>query len=534
MQQRNIKGLAIIILLLATWGNGAQMIAAEIFYASINYKVLGPPTYCTVVTNIDLPQSKVDEFVGISRDAVSSWTENLKSVEENVKDVWAMNHKSTSHSRAGCDIIIEYKPYDLAMQPASHDVVAGTFYTNGSITIYYLQPFKCTEDTLCYYDDVYRDKTSIYSTMLHEIGHSLGAGHYVSDDPIENEKWFSGEEPPPSIMIPTIPANIDEFTIKHSDVQKIRDIYGHRGFYAYSDKEIPLSRPFVIIDVSRDSIVLSKSGSNTLTISGQISKDVLLIGHPVIVSILKPDQTVEVLKISHTRSGYFEIPTVYNSESPLGLYTVSVSYLGVTDTNMDAYFEVINTEKNNELSFSESDIKNNIDMQETIIDSLKRQAEYLNKAIIKSSKSNNGKDKIFLTALDDSVGYKIESAQLQLETAKEKFTSDDYESAAVALKTLNADIESISNTLERINEVILSQHMERLDQARDAIKFQIAGLADRSEFTSTISTVIDADVDFKIIPNWVRTTSEWWALGDISDKEFIDFLEYIHQNNIIS
>ena len=50
--------------------------------------------------------------------------------------------------------------------------------------------------------------------------------HYVSDDNDINKKWQTGNQSPPSSMIPTIPRNSGLLQITDIDVQKVREIYG--------------------------------------------------------------------------------------------------------------------------------------------------------------------------------------------------------------------------------------------------------------------------------------------------------------------
>ncbi len=534
------KAAILIVILLAAWGNNAQMAAADIFYPSTNYKVKGPPTYCTLVTGIDVPLSKVEEFVDISKNAVSSWTNNLQAIEDGTKEIWKMSHKTVDYVQAGCDIMIQYKShYGMSTQPASHDIIAGTFSSTGLIDIYYLQPFECDDGVLCYYDKEYKETASLYGTMLHEIGHSLGAGHYVSDDPDENKKWQNGDELPPSVMIPSLPIDAATFVIKDSDVQKIRQIYGQRGFYEYSDKEIPIFRPFVTIDVSSEKVVLNDANPDTITISGQIEKNILLDGHPIIISVLKPDQTVDVLKITHTRSGYFEVLTSYDKESPLGLYTVSVSYIGIVDNEMDVYFKVADTAEEKGLTSSSFDVSNTIDMQKIAVKSLKQQAENLKKAVAKIPQSSIlEKDGNLIHALSDSADFKIESAQLQIAQAEERLNAGNYEAVFAALQDLDSSTSSALNTLERIGDIIEPYSVIKptydLNEIKSAIKRMNVGLGDGSEFALAISEQISTDMRFEQIPEWVITASKWWSIGLVSDTEYTNLLEYLVQNSILA
>jgi len=35
------------------------------------------------------------------------------------------------------------------------------------------------------------------------------------------------------------------------------------------------------------------------------------------------------------------------------------------------------------------------------------------------------------------------------------------------------------------------------------------------------------------LPDWVRNVASWWAIGDISENEFLTGIEYLINNNII-
>jgi len=35
------------------------------------------------------------------------------------------------------------------------------------------------------------------------------------------------------------------------------------------------------------------------------------------------------------------------------------------------------------------------------------------------------------------------------------------------------------------------------------------------------------------IPDWIKTTVNWWSLGEISDQEFVGALQYLIRQGII-
>ena len=64
-------------------------------------------------------------------------------------------------------------------------------------------------------------------------------------------------------------------------------------------------------------------------------------GHPVIITIHKPDQTIQILKTGTANSGYFETLLIFDKNSLRGNYHVSASYIEHVDKGMDVSFEIV-------------------------------------------------------------------------------------------------------------------------------------------------------------------------------------------------
>ncbi len=346
------KTLIIIVSVVVITSN-FQVVSGEVFFPSTNVRVDGPSRFCTIIPTDYLVQNKSVEWVKLTEKAVSEWEQKLKDAENENDDYWDLDVKIVNTKESGCDILIEFKD-----KPSLSDTVAGFFsWPPGKITVYYLQPKLCTMTQICYDDETLKGDDTIYAIIIHEIGHSLGLDHYVSDDNEINKKWQSGSESPPSVMIPTIPRNPNLLQITDLDIKKIREIYGSEGFNAFaigSDPKIlpkptpeqtpepiiPVS-PITAMDISQKVIEADKYGRQIITLSGSIHKEEYHRGLPVIITIHKPDDSVEVLKISASRVGYFETLLIFDNESIKGTYHISASYLGHVDKNKDITFEVI-------------------------------------------------------------------------------------------------------------------------------------------------------------------------------------------------
>ena len=82
----------------------------------------------------------------------------------------------------------------------------------------------------------------ILKTIIHEMGHTFGLGHYATDDNKVNEKIAKRNESPPSIMFAPAHINPDLRKITDLDIRQVRSIYGSYGFHAFTE-----TRPAEII-----------------------------------------------------------------------------------------------------------------------------------------------------------------------------------------------------------------------------------------------------------------------------------------------
>ena len=93
--------------------------------------------------------------------------------------------------------------------------------------------------------------------------------------------------------------------------------------------------------VSHKVIEVNTYDREIVKISGQIAEEEFFRGLPIIITIHKPDQTVEVLKIKSTGTGYFETLLIFDKDSMQGIYHISASYVHHVDKDMDITFEVV-------------------------------------------------------------------------------------------------------------------------------------------------------------------------------------------------
>ena len=463
--------LAISVLVISS---NFQAVSAEIFFPSTNVRLEGATTYCIITPTDEISQNKNAEWIGLTENAVLDWGKNLMDAEFENDSIWEMNVKVISDEKDDiCDIKIEFKD-----KPDLLDTIAGYFsWPPGKIVIYYLQPKLCNIVVPCYDDETFKSYDAIYAIAIHEVGHSMGLDHYVSDDNDINKKWQSGTKSPPSAMIPTIPRISSLLQITDIDIQKVREIYGSEGFYAFSDSTIPQPEPtpeptplptpkpiiplspFTALSISQKVIEADRYDRQIVTLSGRISQEEYHRGLPVIITIHKPDNSVEVLKIKTTGVGYFETFLIFDDESIRGVYHISASYVEHVDKNMDITFQVID----------------------------------------KKYDSSTAKSKPGPQILDNSQSE----------------------------KTLSKNNEKIPNWIKNNAEWWATGQIEDhtfVSSIQYLIEQNILQIPDLPETTSQ---------NFRGMPIWVKNIAGHWADGLISDDEFIKSIEYLIEKGII-
>jgi len=323
-------------------------ISAKIFFPSIDFRLSDPPTYCAIEpVNGNLTNQKINNVLSRAEEALFEWKYELQRVEPENKLIWEMEYKQISEENlllSDCDILMRF------IFQNEYSFLLGQFLpeSNPPEINLYIYP----DDTFIMHSQI---KPNYYEILVHEIGHSLSLGHYVSSEPHEMGSWVFESNSPPSIMIPVQNVNPNTMRIMNLDVEKTRSIYGGHGFYAFSDNipteilslpdilppiELPIA-DFDWIKVSEDIFELKDYGTTHAKISGKLFKDRISRGIPVVLIMQKPDKTTELVQFNPTRNGFFEVTLIFDSESPRGTYIIESMYKSVIQNNMKTLFKVV-------------------------------------------------------------------------------------------------------------------------------------------------------------------------------------------------
>ena len=369
----------------------------------------------------------------------------------------------------------------------------GAFMSN-SIYVYY-------ENQESIYGDKWMD--GILKTIIHEMGHTFGLGHYTTDDNDYNRKVATRNESPPSIMFAPAHINPDLRKITDIDVQKVRLIYGSYGFHAFSEQrpneiiiENPISPlnptyPFEFTEISKNNIKLFRHQDSLMTISGQINNTVYLSGHPVFLLMTNPDLSTQVLKVKPTRDGFFETYLNFNYKSLPGKYSIEFAYIDKIDQSKNITFDV-----------EQTDIP------------LPPKSENLN--IVQVS---NTADQFFEMGLygDAIKNYKV--VMKNVDKIQEPLHLNALNKIGLALIELKNYEKSLSY-FEQVYEI-----------NPDYPKIQ-ENLKTSKSLIEANGKMVAAD-SIVPLPGWIKSNAGWWINGQSTDQSLLDAFEYMQNKGLI-
>ncbi|MGI0004120.1 MAG: hypothetical protein ACREAX_02355 [Candidatus Nitrosotenuis sp.] len=321
--------------------------AYNIKYETTGQKFTAVPTLCALEPQKDptMPENIIPQMMKSTRASIDAWIGPLKSSSPR-DSKWDVNYvvvgrdKQANYDYSKCDVTISFTK--TPPKAESTEILGLQYHKNGKnyVEIFYQGYGICEQLTdvwqIWYTCESNSPKLidSMEAILRHEIGHALGLGHYVS----EETGYLMGNVTPPSIMVPIIdliaspiavPMDPADLQIMPVDIQKLKEIYGNKGWGYKSQNVNNDKNTMAKLDSTKiKKIQLKRGVTITDKISGSVPIDLYKKGHPADVTVVAPDGSTKILKILVTNKRVFEHTFKMTDTTTPGKYQMTITYFG--------------------------------------------------------------------------------------------------------------------------------------------------------------------------------------------------------------
>ena len=232
---------------------GTPCVFAEEYYYIPEHLLEDPPIFCAMeIEDPQMPEANL-QLVSMAENAVLDWKEKLVEATNNSEgwnfgfEQFSIEQQQEPFFDAYCtvNIYFERQPPEGQWEFSGY---ADSYLTFSEITIFYLEPvYEYTGKIVEIDGELWEESeivgfqnvlaSDIQSTLLHEIGHSLGLDHpkFESQDFIEDQSRKIIR--PPSIMIDPYEYNIPgqiQYEITDYDIRSVVNLYGDDGINEFN------------------------------------------------------------------------------------------------------------------------------------------------------------------------------------------------------------------------------------------------------------------------------------------------------------
>ena len=534
------------------------------------------PTY---ENNEYLTEGFVERLMKETQWVIKEWEVHLKQSERTSdKSKWEINQiiipfeEQKEFEYDKCYIFIHFKDKP-ELENDWYKLLGKTQYEEGDtgrsdITIYYADiKFCVTEDIkFYYYDPCYQDSRRIVqqikNLIKHEFGHALGLGHYVADSIEVNIAWARGQISAPSIMAVFTHQNFNENAITPKDIEKVRSIYGEKGFL--QNKTTIEKNTFQSFESSLQEYIIPDGGFQIASIDGLIDSEKFRLGVPVIVEITRLDGTSDLTTIRVNSDGIFNMQKIIDSSVANGTYFAIASYRGEksNEITFNIVTEGITIEqskipqwvKNSVRWWSEDKIENVnfvLGIQHLIRIGILNPFPIQNHIIETKTADNEEiidsdgdgipdkwdsciyEPEIFNEILDWDGCPEIDGVSMGAVIDTDNDGIPDYKDQCPKQKEVYNKIQDSDGCPEtNANELSKDSNFDRIEDKKDVCPTQAEVYNRYLDNGGCPDVILDAE-KFIVIPEWIKQNAKWWVNGEITDESFTSGIQYLIKTGIM-